>query len=319
MSYLDKIENVYTQWNNASKYFDISTSGSTGKPKMIRIEKSKMIASAKMSLDFFKLKAGDPVLLALPADKIGGAMLIIRSIVGKLNLLHIEPKLNPFKNIELENNIKFCSLTPAQLASIYQNDKSTKQVRKIESILLGGAAVPSALLDIIYNEKGLFYHSYGMTETISHVAIKNLSGREPYFKALSGVSFSSTENDQLIIHADEILDDALLTNDIVKLIDSHTIIWKGRKDNVVNSGGIKLIIEEIEEKIRLDFDGEFYLTKEKDEILGEKLVMISKKKPPTFKHLNKYETPKRIHIVDKFKYTENGKLLRLSPQQLNND
>ncbi|GLR18108.1 AMP-binding protein [Portibacter lacus] len=316
MSYFEKIEAVYDKWNDTSEFFEITTSGSTGKPKVILLEKSKMAASARISLSYFGLKENDRVLLAIPADKIGGTMLIIRSIIGNLKLEYIEPKLDPFYNIDLEKNIQFCSLTPSQLASIYQNPSSLNQLRKIDKILLGGSAVPTSLLEKIHEETGQFYHSYGMTETISHIAVKNLSKSEIAFHALDNVDFEVNVESQLIIHAPEILDQPLLTNDIVDLKGPKKMIWKGRKDNVVNSGGLKLLIEEIEEKIKLEFDGEFYLTKVSDDILGEKLVMITKATPPLFKNLSKYEKPKHIHLVEEFSYTENGKLRRLTPQQL---
>lgn len=316
MNWKDKIVDVKKRWEDKSTYFEVRTSGSTGMPKVLRLEKSKMAASAKMSLEFFKLSKGDTALLALPADKIGGAMLIIRSIIGELNLLSIEPKLNPFVNHNFEMEIKFCSLTPAQLTSAMGNEESVEQVKKIKKILLGGSAVSQELRNLIAFQKNHYYHSYGMTETISHVAIRDLTAKEEYFKALDDVRFSCNSAGQLVITAPKLLSDSLLTNDLVDLIDEKRMIWRGRLDNVINSGGVKILIEELEGEIRRHHQFEFYLVGVADKVLGEAIVMVAKHQPPDLSFLHKHHRPKEIVIVKDFKYTENGKLLRLKPHQL---
>ena len=316
MNWQDKIADVRKRWRNDSLFFDIKTSGSTGMPKVIQLEKRRMIASAEMSLEYFGLSKGDRVLLALPADRVGGMMLIVRSIIGELDLQAVEPKLNPFLKIDLEKKVKFCSLTPAQLTIILADPDSRKQLRLIDQILLGGSAVPELLLRDIKNEPGLFYHSYGMTETISHIAIRNLSEGHDFFEALKDISFEVNEEDQLMINAPAILEGPILTNDIVELVDDRKMIWRGRLDNVINSGGFKIVVEDVEAKIRTRFEGDFYLVGEADKILGERLVMISKTLPTDLDFLEKLMRPKEIYIRPHFKYTENGKLLRLTPQQL---
>jgi len=316
MNWQDKIADVRTRWSDDSEFFEIKTSGSTGEPKVIRLLKERMKASAKMSLDYFGLEKGDSVLLTLPADKVGGMMLIIRSIIGGLAIKAIEPKLNPLIKIDLKEKIDFCSLTPAQLSSIIANPISAKQLSQIKQVLLGGSAVPTNLEEAIQNKLGKFYHSYGMTETISHIAIRNLTEGHKYFEALEGVEFEVNSERQLKISAPAILEKPLLTNDLVELINDRKMIWKGRLDNVVNSGGIKIIVEEVEAEIRKYFDEDFYLIGEEDSILGERLVMISKKTPADLSFLDKLKRPKEIFIKSHFKYTINGKLLRLPPQQL---
>lgn len=316
MNWQDKINDVYRRWNDDKAYFEVKTSGSTGSPKTIRLEKKRMHASATMSVEYFGLKKRDKVLLALPADKVGGIMLIIRSIVGGLDLITIEPKLNPILKIDLEDKIDFCSLTPAQLAAIFNEEDSKSQLKKIKTILLGGSSISSDLESKIQGMSNYFYHSYGMTETISHIAIRNLTKKNDYFEALSGVRFENNKEQQLTIHAPAILSGPLLTNDLVELYGDKKMLWRGRKDNVVNSGGIKIIVEEVEAIIRRQFQGEFYLLGEEDAILGEKLVMVSKLQPPSLDFLEKLQRPKEVYIRPTFRYTANGKLLRLSPQQL---
>ena len=327
-NYLLKIKQVYRNWFSDSLFFEVETSGSTGAPKIIRLQKDKMYNSALKSLNYFELRQGQKVLLALPAEKIGGLMLIIRAIIGNLNLYHIKPRLDPL-NLWNAEEIDFCSLTPSQLFAIKEEQLSLGKLRVIKRVLLGGSDINQALSSFIQKENNDFYHSYGMTETISHVAIRKLNGmnRSAYFSALEGISFKSNDEDQLIICSDQLLNKDLVTNDIVTLIDKKTILWRGRKDNVVNSGGIKLVVEEIEDKIKQLVKLPFYLVGIPDDLLGEKLVLMiegvnfSQSELKSLKLdfegvLQKYEIPKDILMVSRFSYTANGKLIRTNPNQL---
>ncbi len=322
------IKSVFSKWYDDSLEFEISTSGSTGTPKIIQLKKEKMYASAKNSLAYFKLKKNQKILLAIPADKVGGIMLIIRAIIGNLDLHFIEPKLDPFVSLK-EKSFSFCSLTPSQLLKIHDNPDSVKKLNKIQKILLGGAAITDKLMTIIQQSNNKFYHSYGMTETISHVAIRPLNGnlKKDYFEAIGKATFTTNNKFQLIVNDPEILEEPLLTNDIVELIGPKKLIWKGRIDNIINSGGIKLIIEELEKKIGLTIKETFYLVGIPDPVFGEKLILLiqgndtsaineNNYKDKLTKILPKHEVPKEIIFVPKFKYTENGKLLRLLPSQL---
>ncbi|WP_235299648.1 AMP-binding protein [Portibacter marinus] len=309
---------VLQKWVSGEDFIEIKTSGSTGQPKTIRLSKSKIEASARMSLEYFDLKKGEQVLLALPTNKIGGFMLAIRAIIGGLKVLEVVPKLNPLSEIVIKEEIAFCSLTPAQLNAILIDEHASTQLRKVKKVLLGGSDISPHTLAQIEKLPNTFYHSYGMTETISHVAVKNLSEKQDFFHALRGVSFAVQKDSRLFIHASKILDEPLLTNDLAIIEGSKKMKWIGRSDHVINSGGVKLIVEEIEKKIRTHYPGEFYLTKESHPILGEQLVMVAKENiaAEIFKSLSKLEIPKSIFVTSEFQYSENGKLLRLSPQQL---
>lgn len=325
--YLIKVKKVYEKWFNESDSFEITTSGSTGEPKLIKLSKEKMYNSAKSSLAYFKLTRGDKVLLVLPADKVGGTMLIIRSIIGNLNLFHRKPSLTPFINY-WEENYQFCSLTPAQMnASIARG--MDKELVNIEKILLGGSALDQELQSYIDRQKNLYFSSYGMTETISHVAIQHLNGvhRSDYYNAIGNVTFRQNNDKCLIISAPSIVDQELLTNDIVELLSATKMRWLGRFDNIVNSGGIKLIPEKIEQKIANAIPYEFYLTSEQDHVLGEQLVMVIKAENITKVEVNKLvdevsqlleklERPKIVYVGKELNYTKNRKLIRSKPNQL---
>ncbi len=308
---------VIQKWKDPNPFYEVTTSGSTGHPKVIRISKLHMAESARMSLKYFGLRKGTKVLLVLPTNKIGGVMLCVRAIVGKLIVKELTPRLNPLLDSEV-GEVDFCSLTPAQLRAILKEPRSKIKLRKIKKILLGGSAVQEETLNEIQKLESEFFHSYGMTETISHIAVKNLTKREKSFRALDGVTFSCDQDQRLRISAPKILQEDLLTNDLVELLGSKEMIWLGRFDNVVNSGGVKLILEDIEARIRASYRGDFYLSKEEDEDFGERIVMIAKEEvgEEAFSKLGKFERPRNMYVVDKFTYTENGKLLRLTPQQL---
>lgn len=322
-----QVKEVYREFLFSEKnYIEVFTSGSTGIPKLIKHTKEKVFHSALMSNSFFKLDEAHKVLLVLPPDKIGGKMLIIRSIVGGMDLHYIKPELNPLKDKEI-NPFDFCSLTPAQLASIIQDDGAITQLRKINKILLGGSDIDAHLIKFIEAEINSYFFSYGMTETISHVAVRRLNGSQSsqWFEALPGVSFSTKlDSNQLIIHAPMILEEDLICNDLVKLQGNKKLIWLGRKDNIVNSGGIKLIVEHIEQKLKNEIKEDFYFIGEKDPVLGERLVMViqstSNKEKMIQKllstKLSKFELPKKIYSVDKIQYTANGKIKRIIPSEL---
>ncbi len=324
--YIAEIKRVVSSWFDEKNQIEVHTSGSTGRPKRIKLKKDKMFYSARMSLKFFDLKPMDKVLLVLPADKIGGLMLIIRSLVGGLDLYFKKPALDPFKN-KTPEAFDFCSLTPAQFQSIVSDSASILCLNKIKKILLGGSALSRIQVNKIRELPSLFYHSYGMTETISHIAVRNLSEGHEYFSALDGVLLKTDDSNQLIIEAPLLLEEPVLTNDIVEIQEGSQMIWKGRKDNVINSGGIKFIAESLEKKIEDVMAREFYFTSQADDILGEKLVLIIKiastdtidqeailnKITP---RLSKLELPKNIYFTRAFNYTKNGKLIRSKPDEL---
>lgn len=306
----------------------MNTSGSTGLPKTILLKKEHIYQSAIKSLEYFKLQAKDRSILILPPDKIGGLMLVIRSLIGQLDLHYYTPRLNPFLDIHLPSTA-FCSMTPAQFIAVSRADGGLFQLRKIKKILLGGSSISNDILKIISTEPNQYFHSFGMTETISHVAVRVLNGPDAtsYFKALSGITFATNEKKQLIINAPDLLSKSLITNDVVSLLDNKRMIWEGRTDNTINSGGIKIQPELIEGKISEFYDGNFYLIGIAHEILGEQMVMVAEDfegvqiKLNTFMRiqgdlLTKFERPGAIFVVKQLKLTSNGKIKRLAPNEL---
>lgn len=299
--------------------FTIYTSGSTGKPKAITHNTDAAFASAKATIDFLKIKEKSTAFLALPIDKIGGKMVLYRALLLQQKIIVAKPALNPLKNLVLTEKIVFASFTPLQLYHILADKHTAALLSFFEVILIGGARVSN---DLIQQLKTItttrFYETFGMTETISHIALKNLSKGEEKFQLLPNISIETDSLQRLIIQAPDIASSPIYTNDIVQITEKDKFDFIGRNDNVINSGGLKYFPEQIEAKLSKKIIFPFYITSKNDAALGEKIVIVLNDNLNIDKYelhkifeqlLTKHEIPKEI-IYQPFSYTENGKILR---------
>jgi len=302
--------------------FSIFTSGSTGKPRLIEHSREQLNSSAKATIDLFNLKEGNKALLALPVKHIGGRMMIVRSVLAKLKLVYVPVSSKPLNGIAAQDKFDFTAFTPMQFSNIL-NDVATKKAKNISTVILGGGEISNSLHSKIEKLKLSVFHTYGMTETASHVAVKKLNGADASekFIALPSITFSVDARNCLIIHAPLFSKETFTTNDIVELESPTSFVWKGRFDNVINSGGIKIQAETIERKLHKFIASRFFFTAEKDEILGERVVLVIEARPYDEKqilqlvkildkHLDKYERPRQLSFVYKFRETEVGKVMR---------
>lgn len=300
------------EYLNTEKTVQVTTSGSTGTPKLIKLEKDKMLASARATLEYFNLKKDQTILLCLPTQFIAGKMIWVRAMEGGLNLLVAKPSSNPIKN--LSTKIDFAAMTPHQVATTLTENPDKFDL--IDQLIIGGGAVNSNLLERLQGLTTKCFATYGMTETITHIAIKKLNGvaRSEYFEAIGETTFELGQDQNLIIHAPHLAEEPIVTNDVVNLVDNKHFEWLGRLDFVINSGGVKLFPEQIEKKLENVIDRNFFVWKEKDDKLGEKLVLVIEGDPidlPTLsEYLSKLEVPKAIYFLPAFSRTENGKLDR---------
>lgn len=308
-AWLSHVQAAVEFWFGKEDALKVFTSGSTGVPKPMMLSRKMIEASARATINFYKLQKNQRAALVLPAAFVGGKMMIFRALMAGLEIHLFEPKTS----FDLgENTFDFVPLTPMQAAA------SFSQLKKVNKLLLGGAPVSRGLEENILNEKINAWHSYGMTETASHVALRPLGSR--VFEALTGVSFGINMAQCLVIHAPAWGIDSLQTNDVVDLKTSKSFIWLGRKDWVINSGGVKLYPELIEEKLAHLFNGQnFMVAGIADELLGEKLIVVAEGVFPekiNFDFLPKLERPKEVRTIPKFVYTENGKINRLETLNL---
>ncbi|MBE8726839.1 AMP-binding protein [Flavobacterium hungaricum] len=304
-AYEKAIGEFFLDWFDKKSYIEMTTSGTTGLPKLVRLEKQAMIQSALATGDFFGLVPGNRALLCLPTQFIAGKMMLVRSLILGLELDITAPSVTP-----LAFNTKtydFVAMVPLQV----QN--SIEKLVNIRKLIIGGAKLDTALEEKLMPLKTEIYETYGMTETITHIAAKRLG--TPAFSILPNVKIAQDDRQCLVINLASVSDEPIVTNDLVDLINEQQFVFLGRIDNVVNSGGVKLIPEQIEAKLINKINSRFFVTGLPDAALGEKLVLViegEKQDFPAdfFDVLGKYEKPKEIIFVAKFKENENGKLLR---------
>tara|TARA_R110002126_G_scaffold158858_2_gene306115 strand:+ start:247 stop:1293 length:1047 start_codon:yes stop_codon:yes gene_type:complete len=292
-------------WFDEKSYIDLQTSGTTGAPKIIRTNKQTMVNSALATGDFFELSPGDKALYCLPTKYIAGKMMLVRSFILGLDIDFVEPNSHPLtKN---ETKYDFVAMVPLQA----QN--SLAGLKNVKKMIVGGAKMSKSLEKSLLKGKTQVYETYGMTETITHIAAKKVG--ENAFSILPNIHISQNEKNCLVIDAPKISEELIVTNDLVEILNENQFVFLGRIDNVVNSGGIKLIPEQIEEKLANEIHSRFFLGGIPDTILGEKLVLIIEGEKDAavelcFDGLDKYEKPKNVFYVAKFMETENGKIKR---------
>ena len=298
-----EIGNFLLDWLNNESFVFVQTSGSTGKPKQIVLQKSAMIASAKATGLFFNLTPKSTALLCLSANYIAGKMMLVRALTLGLHLDTVDPTSAPLSS----KKYNFIAMVPIQV------EKSLSKLHLVDKLLIGGTKVSYTLSESILKTNCNAFESYGMTETISHIAIKKIGVKA--FNVLPNVAISVDKRSCLVIEALELSQEKIITNDIVEIINPTQFVLKGRIGNVINSGGIKIFPEEVEEKLAKYFSVPFFIGSKPDEILGEKVVLVLEATPfsienNVFSELSKYQIPKEILFLQTFERTETNKINR---------
>ena len=312
-----KIISFIQEFLSETKTVKVQTSGSTGIPKIFEIEKQKMLNSAKMTCDFLDLKKENSALICLPIEYISGKMMVVRSLERKLKLSIKNPSTKPLQNLNEE--IDFCAMTPLQV------ENSLDKIHFIKNIIIGGAAVSENLKTKITqtlklsNPQTKIYETYGMSETLSHIALKEIYPKaDDYFIILNDIEISLDERGCLKINAPKLNDEILQTNDLVEIINDNKFKFWGRIDNVINSGGAKIFPEELEALVKKKIENEVVFLGLKDESLGQKLIAVVEgnesgdliKKIIEIQFEKNFHKPKEIIFVEKIPRTENGKINR---------
>jgi O-succinylbenzoic acid--CoA ligase len=292
-------------WFDPKSYLEMNTSGSTGAPKIIRVDKQAMVNSALATGDFFGLQPGQKVLHCLPTDYVAGKMMFVRAFILGLDMEFVAPSSHPMERVK--GDFDFCGMVPLQAKN------SLNDLHRIKKLIIGGAKINKTLENELAVIPSQIYETYGMTETITHIAAKRVG--ESAFTVLPNVKVTQDDRHCLVIDAYTISGEKIVTNDLAELISDTQFVWKGRFDNVINSGGIKLIPEQIEEKLATSISNCFFVYGQADELLGEKLVLyVEGETMPIdesiFEVLDKYERPKEIVFVSEFKRTATGKVIR---------
>lgn len=306
------------EWLSDSERVKVQTSGSTGTPKIFEIEKTKMLNSAKMTCSFLGLNKDDKALICLPVEYISGKMMVVRSFERKLRLIVKNPSLEPLK--DLNETVDFCAMTPLQV----QN--SLDKIHLIKNLIIGGAAVSESLKSKISqtlrhsNSLTRIYETYGMSETLSHIALKEIFPvADDYFKVFENVSISKDERGCLKIFAPDLNSEILQTNDLVEISNGNQFRFLGRIDNIINSGGAKIFPEALEALVKKEIPNEVVFLGLRDESLGQKLIAVIEaqesenliKKVTEIQFEKSFHKPKEIIFVDEIPRTANGKVNRI--------
>ena len=320
-----KIEDFLAEWRNERPTVLVHTSGSTGKPKPMWVEKRRMEASARMTCDFLGLRGGDTALLCMSLDYIAGKMMVVRALTCGLRLIVVEPSGHPLKSTQKEPSplCTFAAMVPMQVWNTLQVPEERERLMAIKHLIIGGGAIDDALATALVGFPNAVWSTYGMTETLSHIALRRLSGPEAteWYTPLPGVSLSLTEDGCLVIDAPAVHDGRLVTNDIAEMAPDGRFKILGRKDNVICSGGIKIQAEEVERLLRAHLRVPYMITKRRDEKFGEVVVLLTEGDVDTARDvcqrvLPRYWQPRDYVHTDQVPMTETGKPARKQAEQL---
>lgn len=321
----EELERFLREWFDESPYVVGHTSGSTGTPKEIRLSKADMRASAAMTNRFFAIRRHSLLLLCLPVSYIAGKMMVVRALEAGAELLAVGASSHPLRGLpdRVAGRIDLAAMVPMQLEASLESAPEREALRSIGHLIVGGAPIPVSLEERLRDFPVSCYATYGMTETVSHVALRRLN-RDREYEALGDVSFEVDGRGCLVIEAPHLTERRFVTNDLVRLHGPRRFEWLGRVDHVINSGGLKFSPERLERKLDRCLPGRFLITSRPDATLGESIVLLLEGEgfdPATLCRLvhrirpvlERFEMPRWIGVTPLFRETSSGKVVRCIP------
>lgn len=312
--FLQDLEAFLEEWHNDEPTVWVHTSGSTGTPKPLQVEKERMKASARLTCQFLGLKEGDSALLCMPLKYIAGKMVVVRSLVAGLKLIPVAPCGHPLK--DLKEAPVFAAMIPMQVYNSLQVPEEKQLLKDIKHLIIGGGAIDSMLAKELKEFPNQVWSTYGMTETLSHIALRRVNGTEAseWYTPFDSVRIRLSEEETLVIHAPNVCHEVLITNDIAEINEEGKFRILGRKDNTINSGGVKIQIEQVEAMLKEHLSISFQITAAPDTKFGEIVVLLYNKVDDvaSIRHiceekLPPYWVPKRYMPVDELPLTGTGK------------
>jgi o-succinylbenzoate---CoA ligase len=330
--YFDIVKNVIKEWESDTEEFSFKSSGSTGKPKEIIFTRGQVLASVKTTEQAFGLNSQCLFFCCLNVEYVAGKMMIYRALAMGADLLVVEPSKNPLANLGrqelLLNKYRgriFYAFAPLQLAEMIEDRVSADLLKLSKIILLGGAALSSKLNKVFLETNLNIFEGYGMTETLSHVAIRKLKDPQSTFKMIEGISFEINSLACLEINYPTLQSAAIVTNDLAKKVSVTSFKILGRADNIINSGGVKIQLEEVDAKIQASgkIRNRFFSFGLADEKYGQKLVLFIESEEKYHQEidfkafLSKFEVPKKLIFVKKFAETDTLKIDKLKTSNEN--
>lgn len=312
-SFRQELFTFLSEWFDRKDKVLVRTSGSTGTPKELWVKKERMMESACLTCSFLRLQKEDSALLCMPLKYIAGKMVVVRALVAGLNLVPVPPSGHPLK--DLKEIPVFAAMIPMQVYNSLHVPQEKAILRRIKHLIIGGGAVDSQMADELKDFPNAVWSTYGMTETLSHIALRRLNGPDAsdWYTPFEGVSIRLSKDNTLIIHAPRVCEEELTTNDVAELNEQNQFRILGRKDNIINSGGVKIQIEQVETALKEYLSQPFLITSARDEKFGEVVVLLLQGEIPDpieaicRQALPAYWRPKRIIPVFRIPLTETGK------------
>ena len=316
-SFLTALADFLAEWFDDADTVKVHTSGSTGTPKELHVEKRRMMNSAVLTVSFLQLRQGDNALLCMPLQYIAGKMVVVRALVAGLNLIPVTPCGHPLQSVDLP--LAFGALIPMQVYNSLQDPAECGRLKAIRHLIIGGGAIDPEMGEALKTFPNDVWSTYGMTETLSHIALRKLNGADAseWYTPFNHVSLSPSEEGTLIIDAPLVCPQRLVTNDIIELNGAGQFRILGRKDNTINTGGVKVQIEQVEAALKPLLPLPFLITSVPDVKFGERIVLLvqaaslsGKEEEAVVKAIGQlppYWRPKQIIPVDALPLTGTGK------------
>jgi len=306
------------QYLDGQSEFVFSTSGSTGAPKTIRVSREHLAISAQNTLNYLNIQSESAALLCINPQFTGGRMMLVRAIERKMDIWVQNPSGLP--DLKGDQEYDLVAMVPPQVKNLINQEGGAEQLTKCKHLLIGGAPMDGALEAKLRTIPTAIYHTFGMTETLSHFALKPLSGANAStsYQLLPGYSITQNEHQCLVVSGPVTDGKVITTHDVVEILDDQRFIWLGRSDQIINSGGFKIYPQKVESSFQKLFDAPCHLLARKDRQWGQQAVLMVESTTLTpekikslqqelGKHLHPYEVPKKIVPIAQFPRTPNGK------------
>ena len=317
-----------SEWNDTSERLLVHTSGSTGTPKPMWVEKHRMEASARITCDFLNLHPGDTALLCMPLDYIAGKMMVVRSLVRDLKLTVVEPSGHPFASLLPQHDASMppfdlVAMVPLQVYNTLQVPAECEVLRRARHLIIGGGAIDDQIASRLKDFPNAVWSTYGMTETLSHIALRRLNGPDAseWYTPFPSVRVGLSAEGCLVIDAPLVCAEPLTTNDLCELNDDGKFRILGRRDNIICSGGLKIQMEEVERLLKPHFTVPFVITKRSDPKFGEAVALITEGNTAEAEkicrmHLPRHWMPRHYLHVEHLPLTATGKIARKEAERL---
>ncbi len=313
-----------SEWFDSSETISVQTSGSTGAPKKMQVEKKRMMNSAMLTVSFLNIQKGDTAQLCMPLKYIAGKMVVIRALVAELNLIPITPCGHPMETLPVAPT--FSAMIPMQVYNSLQNPRECELLKQVKHLIIGGGSIDDSLSNALKYFPEAVWSTYGMTETLSHIALRKLSGKDAsiWYTPLPEVNVSISDCGTLVIDAPKVSSQTLVTNDIAVFNERGQFRILGRKDNTINTGGVKVQIEQVEALLKPLLSTSFMITSIPDPKFGERIVLLLENSfNISFKTVHQaidtlppYWQPKEILYALQLPLTETGKPDRAKAKKL---